>query len=515
MSVLLKCAACGHEAPFHDDKLETEAICPGCEVLLRRRSPSDLIAIPVSMELPPDFVPADLQQVPKPAGVLYNRALGSTVVRSVTPQGSVGDGSVLLARAVERLAIAIEKAGLNGKESEVRAIYDQLGKGAPSVAAVSAVPAVPVSTPVGETKSVTGPVPVLTGQPDDEGQVIPLYDDGRARPMNTPVLVRQEAAAEAHRFRRENQGATDEHANRPHPISEWIETHPVVMMVTGLALLLALVVMTTLLMSGWLTEGDGDTAERKAAIQSALIQSPSYAQAEDKARAFLSAKSLVEARPHIYQAKDIEPQLLSYYEPLANPEDYQLQFRSRENMGERAVYFFQVNSGKQALPLIVLQAGEAFQVFWQFTAGVGDVSWPDFLQKEPARPVLMRAFLQPSTHYDTEHLPEKWSSWLAQDWSGKHRAHVFCLRDSKHDRRLTGAYEEHSILRSKSRWIMAQVRLQHLKRRTGVGISNEETARVVEVPLGSWLPPEFVSGSTFYSEKDKMQKRDPLGIGTF
>lgn len=496
MSFFLKCAACGHEAPFQDEDMGTEAICPGCEVLLRRRSEKDLIAIPVSMALPADFEPADLQQVPKPAGLLYNRSFSKSVVRAVTPQSSGGEGHMMLARAVERLAIAIETAGLAGRESEVLAVHEELAESqnyfpTPSFGSISTVS--------------MGSVPVLTGKTSSNGKSTAISDNGRALPMNTPVLVRQEAAEEAHNFRRENQGATDEHANRGNPLSDWIGNHPVAMMFTGLCLLIALVVMTTLLMSGWLAESGEDGSASDTDLRSSLIQSPDYTGAEQQAKAFLTAKTLEEARPHIYQASQIEPQLLAYYEPIADPDDFRLVFKSRETMEDRSVYFFQVESKSATVPLIVLKAGDDFRVFWQFTAGVGEVSWPDFLQEEPARPVLMRAFLRPNDSYDTVHLPEKWSSWIAQDWSGSHTARVFCLRGTKEERRLNAAFEEHSILRSKNKWIMVQVRLQHLGTRSGSGIYIEETAQVTEVPFGSWLPPDFVKGSTFYSEKDKLK----------
>lgn len=500
MSILLKCAACGHKVPFQDDDIETEAICPSCEVLLRRRSHTDLTAIPVSMALPENFEPADLQQVPKPSGLLFNRSYGKPVVRAVTPSHPVSDGSLMLARAVERLAIAIENSGLAGHESEVLAVYEELAESSGGVS---------IPSLGGVTTVSAGSVPVLTDKISSHGKTTAVTEDGRALPINTPVLVRQEAAAEAHRFRRENQGATDEHANRPNPVSEWIENHPVFMMATGLVLLIALVVMTTLLMKGWLSDEGETAAEGMTGLGSTLIQSSDFTLAEQTAHAFLAARTLAEARPLIYQAAEIEPQLQSYYEPIAAPADYRLVFKSRETVEDRSVYFFQVSSAKETLPLIVLQAGEEFRVFWQFAAGVGDVSWPDFLQEEPEQPVLMRALLRPDSYYDTTHLPEMWSSWMAEDWSGSHRARVYCLRGSKEERRLIAALNEHSILRSKNRWVMVQVRLRHLGTRSGSGIYIEETAKIQEVVHGSWLPPEFVSGSTFYSEKDKIEVREP------
>ena len=52
---------------------------------------------------------------------------------------------------------------------------------------------------------------------------------------------------------------------------------------------------------------------------------------------------------------------------------------------------------------------------------------------------------------------------------------------------------------------MAQVRLQHIGSSLSDTAGAFDTAEVVEVPLGSWLPEQFVVGSTFYSEKDQKQ----------
>ena len=68
--------------------------------------------------------------------------------------------------------------------------------------------------------------------------------------------------------------------------------------------------------------------------------------------------------------------------------------------------------------------------------------------------------------------------------------------------------------RHQMNWVMAQVRLKHL----GTGVDRIagafESAEVVEVPLGSWLPEEFVVGDTFYSERDKLEgpRKDVQGL---
>jgi hypothetical protein len=278
------------------------------------------------------------------------------------------------------------------------------------------------------------------------------------------------------------------------------------MMMTGLSLLIALVVMTTLLMEGWVTKSDEEGVAAVSLEESAVKATPAYSTAEMTAHRFLRASSLAEARSYIYHASSLEPQLQSYYEPIANPGDYELVFKGRDVMGERSVFFFQVSSGSQVTPVVVLQEAEDFRVFWQFGAGVGEISWADFLKREPSRPVLMRAFLRPDNIYTTDYPPAEWSSWLVRDWAGEETARVFCERDSPEERRLFSALREYPIVRNKKRWVMAQVQLQHIGSYSGAGGSLQETAEVVAVPLGSWLPAEFVSGPTFYSEQDEIEK---------
>jgi DNA-directed RNA polymerase subunit RPC12/RpoP len=107
MSIELKCAACGHEVPFEDGDLETESICPGCEVLLRRRSLDDRMAIPVSMALPDEFEPADLGRVPKHSQELIHRYQKNSPTRIVKTGDPRSDSNLALAKAIERLATAI------------------------------------------------------------------------------------------------------------------------------------------------------------------------------------------------------------------------------------------------------------------------------------------------------------------------------------------------------------------------------------------------------------------------
>ena len=111
---------------------------------------------------------------------------------------------------------------------------------------------------------------------------------------------------------------------------------------------------------------------------------------------------------------------------------------------------------------------------------------------------------------------EEWTSWLAENWDGSRSARIFSKTGSPADRRLKSASVEHSVKRKGAKWVMAQVRLKH----TGTGIGRSagtfESAEVVEVPFGSWLPEQFVVGNTFYSEEDRLKgpTKDIRGLQT-
>lgn len=493
MSVNLKCAACGHQVPFQDGDLMTEAICPGCEVLLRRRGEGDQMAIPVSMALPDQFEPADLGRVPKHSQELIHRYQKNIVNRITKTGDPLSDSNLMLAQAIERLAMAIESKGEGSAKGEGLELLNGHS------IATDGVP-----KPVEDYEEV----PVLNGHPKN-GKSTSVDENGRALPVGAPVLVRREAAAEAHRFQRQTQGATDIKGPRQSALSKWIDKHPIFMMLSGLALLITLVVMTTLLMNGWFSTSEEDMVATSAMAGEGWSEDPDFGHAEKEARGFLNAVALNPARPYIFRANTIGPKLERFFLPLPNPADYQLELKGRQKMENRSVYYYHVTCGDLTQPLVVLQEEEIFKVFWEFGACIGDISWKSFVDDEPKTPVLMRAFLRPDTIYDTAHPSDKWSSWLAEDWDGSHSARVFAKRGSPEDRRLQSAHKEHPVVRSGTNWVMAQVRLKHLGTAVDRLEGAYESAEVLEVPLGSWLPEEFVSGSTFYSDEDQLNK--PVG----
>ena len=496
MSVLLKCAACGHQVPFANADLSTEAICPGCEVLLRRRSMSDLMAIPVSMALPESFVPADLGSVPRQSKTLVTR-YDKTNVPGISEVPT--DSNVLLANAIERLATALEGGAVPGQKGvELNTLLDNLENGD----YVGSILEEGEST-VSET---TEDIQVLNGQESGSGKTTPVDADGRALPIEVPVLVRREAAAEAHRFKRENQSVTDVKGQRQSSFADWVDAHPVFMMVTGFSFLIALVVMTTLVMRDWAVEEKVE--EKKASVMSEEVNlnDPDLRHAEREARGFLNAVGLNAARPYIYNASHIAQKLDAYYEPISDPGNYSLEFRSRTQLGERSVYYYQVKSGDETLPIVVLQEKDMFKVFWEFGACIGDLSWPTFIGNEPPVPVVMRAFLRPESHYDASHDQEEWSSWLAQNWDGSSSVRVYCRRGTPEERRLNSALSEFPIVRDSSNWVMAQISLQHLRSLSTQATGGLVSAEVVSVPLGSWLPEEFVDGNTFYPDRNRVKE---------
>ncbi|WP_411846524.1 hypothetical protein AAFN60_02600 [Roseibacillus persicicus] len=491
MSVNLKCAACGHQVPFQDGDLTTEAICPGCEVLLRRRGEGDQMAIPVSMALPEQFEPADLGRVPKHSQELIHRYQKSGNLRAVKSGDPLADSNLVLAQAIERLAHAIESGGESPFIPENHAPVPE--EGGPQA----------THNPVALAEAKNG-IPVLSEKASN-GKTTNVDENGRALPVGAPVLVRREAAAQAHRFQRQTQAATDIKGPRQTAVAKWVDNHPIFMMMSGLTLLIALVVMTTLLMNGWFSTDDENLVPTSAMAGEQLANDPDFSHAEKEARGFLNAIALNPARPYIFRANAIGPKLDRFYEPIPDPANYELELKGRQRTGNRAVYFYHVTSGDATQPLVVLQEDSTFKVFWEFGACVGDISWKSFVEDEPSTPVLMRAFLRPDAIYDSAHPEEVWSSWFAEDWDGSYSARVFAKRGSPEDRRLQAAYQEHPVVRSGTNWVMAQVRLSHLGTAVDGIHGAYESAEVTEVPLGSWLPEEFVSGNTFYSEKDQMK----------
>ncbi|MBK1832513.1 hypothetical protein [Roseibacillus ishigakijimensis] len=488
MSVLLKCAACGHQVPFQDGELTTEAICPGCEVLLRRRSLDDLMAIPVSMALPDRFEPADLNRVPKHTRELIHR-YRKEPGRAGKTGDPLSDSNLVLAQAIERLAFAIEGKGLPGTPTQAGEESFQ-----------------PQRTSFNATAPQTGEAAQgHTQERGANGKTAAVSESGKALPVGAPVLVRREAAAEAHRFQRRTQADTDVKGPQKSSLNRWVEDHPLTMMLLGLAALIALVVMTTILMNQMDDREQAREAFTPTMSQEAQGADPDFAHAEREARGFLNAIALNPAKPYIYQADAILPKLERFYQPLPDPANYTLQLKSRQQLENRAVYIYHVTSSNRTQPLVVLQEDSRFKVFWEFGAGVGDLSWEAFLTDEPSEAVLMRAFLRPEPTANAAYPANTWSSWLAENWDGSQSARVFARRDSPEHRRLQAAYESHPVKRRSSSWVMAQVRLKH----SGMGINAAEgsydSAEVVEVPLGSWLPEEYVVGDTIYSAKDKLK----------
>ena len=487
MSLILKCAACGHQVPFQDEELETEAICPGCEVLLRRRSLGDKMAIPVSMALPDQFGIADLGRVPKHSQELVHRYQKTNTTRASTTGDPLVDSNYALAKAIENLAKTIKYSGLD--PSAIAELEEQANASEKESSVYT---------------SDKRKVPVLNEESKSTANGHLPEANGRAEPIGSPVLVRREAAAEAHRFQRRTQAATDIKGQQKTALNKWIEKHPFFMLFVGLALLIALVVMTTILMDRSFTNTEEERPLSAAISQESRAEDPDFRFAEQQARGFLNAIALNPAKPYIFRANDIGPKLQRFFQPISDPANYELQLTGRQKHQDKAVYYYQVTSGGSKQPLVVLQEKQFFKVFWEFGACVGDISWAAFVNDEPKTPVLMRAFLKPANVFDSIHEPTKWSSWLAENWDGSKSARVFAKLGSPEHLRLSSALTEHPVKRKQTNWVMAQVRLQHM----GTGVDRIagafESAEVVEVPLGSWLPEEFVVGDTFYSERDKL-----------
>ncbi|MEM9079830.1 MAG: hypothetical protein AAGC74_03965 [Verrucomicrobiota bacterium] len=519
MPVLLKCAACGTSVPFEANDPDAEAICPSCEVLLRRRSIEDVMAIPVSMELPEQFEHADLQQMPKQSEVLVNRYQknGHNHLTKVEDPGI--ESNLAIARAIERLALAIEgnrdsvtsdllREGVKELGLEVSSKANGNGKNGHHADVISE----PLPSPSVDSGMEKATVLFHEEEDYERGSETVLPNgtrlDERMGPLNSPVLVRREAAEDFANFRRNSQALTDEHAARKaSPVAQWVERHPIFMLSCGLFLLLIFVVLTTVFMEDWMNPGENSEDGLVAVMQGEKwADEPDFRNAEREARGFLNAISLNAAKPYIFQAEKIEEQLELFYEPLPDPGSYELEFRGRRRDGERSVYFYQVTSSDQKSPLVVLQERDVFKVFWEFSAGVGEMTWDALLEIEPTESILMRAFIANDDVFGGAHPREEWSSWLVEDWDGANRVRAYTRIDSPADRRLKSAIRENAVQRKNEKWVMGQIMVRHL----GLSIGDEDGAfdsvEITEVPLASWLPEEFESQNTFYSESERLKE---------
>ena len=488
MPITLKCAACGYEAPFEDSSMEAEVICPGCEVLLRRRSEHDTMAIPVSMALPDEFEPANLRDVPKQSIEQvhrYNKQSSHKVIKTGDP---LADSNLILAQAIEQLASAIDQRGpetLSPQEYSIASAVNEIEEPNPHS---------------GEE------IPVLNGaHPSEEGEEVKEAGDDRAEPIGSPVLVRREAAAQAHRFQRKAQIATDIKGGKQSGLTRWVESHPLFMMMMGLILVLALVVLTWIVMNDSFTEPDPTKVLASTMAGETRLDDPDIRNAEREARGFLNSVALNPAKPYIFRASAINNKLEKFFEPLSDPANFDFKLTNSQKFDNKTVYYYQVTCGDVVQPLVVLQEDSLFKVFWEFGACIGDLSWRAFLRDSPKEPVLMRAFLTPNQAFDSVHSKEKWNSWLAENWDGSESARFYSKIGSPEDRRLKAALENHPVVRKNKSWVMAQVRVEYV----GVGLDSEagsfKSASITEVPLGSWLPKEFVQGNTFYHERDQIK----------
>ena len=482
-----KCAACGHVVPFPDGSINTEAICPGCTVLVRRRSKSDTMAIPVSMELPEEFEPADLGQVPKLSNTLINRYQKNRRLRVVETGDPLSDSNHALARAIERLAGAIEGGGLgglvaglqNGQERETHNV-----NAAPT--SDTANPLINAEENYSEFEETEEPI---------------IGDKSKADPLGAAVLVRREAAVEAHRFQRTSQAHTDIKGQQQSKLNRWVQKHPFTMMTFGGLLVTALITFVFLLMNGFFDPAPESIDDETVAL---LAEgNPDVVLAEKEARGFLNAGGLPAALPYIYNGTGIMPKLERFYEPLSDNVNYGIKLTRREKTGNRSAYFYDVQSGGNSNPLVVLQERSAFKVFWEYGAEIGDLNWESFLRAEPSDVLLMRVFIRPDNSYDNTHPSKEWSSWLAQDWKGQYSLRVFAKRNDVAHRRLEAVVKNYPVIRNGSEWAMVQARLRNLQ--AGQQLRNEvdEVVEAVDIPLGSWLPEAFAPNNTFYSRQDE------------
>ena len=316
MAIMLKCAACGTEVQFSGDAEDEEVVCTGCEVLVRRRSGDKRMAMPVGMELPEKFHPLDLKSLGKQSDLLvgrYNRRAGEGKPDSVPLSSQV---DLTLAKALESLAQTI------GHLDQRLSAQEQRSGGAVPPAVRDEEPAA-IETANGHRAEAT----VLHVEPEQVVQLEPEEESHRARPLGAPVLVRREAAREAHHFRRESQRHWDDRG-REEIKHGWFTTlmqkAPKTTVTITVLLALAIVAGTILWMEfgGWSGRPRRmrGRAWRPPSVGKLHRDDPEAAQAETIARAFLSATSAKVAKPVVFQADKIGRKFEELYRPVRSPD---------------------------------------------------------------------------------------------------------------------------------------------------------------------------------------------------
>jgi hypothetical protein len=318
--------------------------------------------------------------------------------------------------------------------------------------------------------------------PDEEaaGEVVQLAAEsprpkrtGKANPVGAQVLVRREAAREAHEFRREkhSQADWDDHAEPARGAGgfRWLmERFPkgtifVTMLLTG-----CLIVWTILAMEDMFTikdvPVDNTIKTRTTALSEYYDDDPEAAIAEVMARGFLNATTAEAAATFVFESEAIREKLDQFFTPIAQPGNYELSLKSRALTSEgQSVFAFDVSvPGLQTRRLVVIPEGRLPKVYWQFFAEVGDMSWDEFLTTKPPEPVEMLVLVHPGEKYVAPYDQAEWQSYHLHDWSEKRQIYAFADRGTSEYWRIEDGLKSEPVKFPRHVAVMALVKMAYM-----------------------------------------------------
>lgn len=501
----MKCAACGAPVEFEDDSPTAEATCPGCEVKLRRREGDEQMAMPVSMSLPDHFQPLDLGRLGKQSEILVERYKKENPPIPGAPGIPAATGSpqveATLARALESLAHSIEHLEERLTRQE-RRHEPEAGAGPANGYPAEQPPAggLPVADyPPEIIYEEVLPHPQEGMEAVAPEAVVQLQPEERkAQPVGAPVLVRREAARVAHHYRREHQKHWDDRGKEERKVGifqRMMEAAPKTTVAGTILLTLGLVVSTIL----WMEFGSDDKKVRPATEETTSMgklwaDDPEAAQAELVARGFLSATSAKVARPFVYESDQIDRKFGELYKPIERPEDYKLVLQSRAiapNGASVFAYRVTMNAGQPRM-LVVLPEGRMPKVYWEFFAEVGDYSWEEFIDLQPSDPALMRAWAYKGNRYVTPYNESEWQCYILHNYAESYVLHAYARKGEGADWNLSHALEHKPVKFGRRSEVMAQVQMTFMSEVANAGEERFYVAEIKDVPVVSWLPPQFV-----------------------
>lgn len=501
MSVILKCAACGAEVEFEELSPTIEKTCPGCEVQVRYRKGDEQMAIPVSMNLPEEFTHVDLSAVADKSSLLVGRYKKPALAPSAG-----ASTEVILAKALETLAHSI------GHLEERLSKHEQ-GGAAVTGERAEENPSVEPAAGNGNGHS-NGVVAVAkNGSEEEGGEVVQLEPEeqheeekfrgkSKADPVGARVLVRREAAKEAHEFRREKhtQADWDEMArpdDRRSGFAWLMESYPKTTVLVSLLFVAGLITTTILWMDDLFTTQSETPEPNFPGIQGTelgkmMADDPEAALAETVARAYLNATSAKAAQPFVWESERIVEKFEKYYRPIPSPGSYDLILKQRAlGPDGKPQFLFRVSSvGEKARMMLVLPEGVMPKVFWEHFAEIGDVSWDDFFKAKPQQSVEMRVWVHPVEKYIDGYGKDDWQSYMLHDYAESRKILAYAKRGLGQDWKIADALKNDPVNFNRHDAVMSLLELIYMTEFK----FEEESGAVVEIKdviATSWLPARF------------------------